>query len=226
MKKIAIVGFHSLHLMQFLYKYTEILDKHSIDYDVIYWDRNVDTSIKYKPFNGNKIAFHYKMDNYQPKRKKIVGFIRCVIFSYHTLIKGNYERVIFLTTQTILPLNLYAKFKEKKYIYDYRDVTYEHNQRIKTIIKNLIEKSYVTYMSSLGFKEILGENQKIMIAHNCSNLRYEAVEKKLSDEIRIVFWGMIRQIEFHKKICDCFGNKNRFKVFYHGEGSGDMLRAY
>ena len=76
--KLAIVGFHNLHLMQFLYKYTDIFDKHGIDYDVIYWDRDMDSTIKYKPFNGRAIALHYKMDNYQPKHKKIIGFIKCI----------------------------------------------------------------------------------------------------------------------------------------------------
>ena len=47
--KLAIVGFHNLHLMQFLYKYTDIFDKHGIDYDVIYWDRDMDSTIKYNP---------------------------------------------------------------------------------------------------------------------------------------------------------------------------------
>ena len=37
MSKIAIVGVHNLHLMQFLYKYTDILDSRGISYDVLYW---------------------------------------------------------------------------------------------------------------------------------------------------------------------------------------------
>ena len=39
MGKICLIAFHDLYLMQFLYKYTEILDANEIKYDVIYWER-------------------------------------------------------------------------------------------------------------------------------------------------------------------------------------------
>ena len=55
MGKIAIVGFHNLHLMQFLYKYTEILDRHNVEYDVLYWERD---EVKYPiKFNGTPIKY-------------------------------------------------------------------------------------------------------------------------------------------------------------------------
>lgn len=60
MNKIAIVGFHNLHLMQFLYKYTDIFDKNNISYDVLYWDRDMDPNSNYFqscgiPFNRSKV---------------------------------------------------------------------------------------------------------------------------------------------------------------------------
>ena len=61
MNKIAIVGFHNLHLMQFLYKYTDIFDKNNISYDVLYWDRDMDPNLKCKAFKGNSISYRYKM---------------------------------------------------------------------------------------------------------------------------------------------------------------------
>lgn len=78
MNKIAIVGFHNLHLMQFLYKYTDIFDKNNISYDVLYWDRDMDPNLKCKAFKGNSISYRYKMSNYQPKAKKIHGFVGCI----------------------------------------------------------------------------------------------------------------------------------------------------
>lgn len=79
MNKIAIVGFHNLHLMQFLYKYTDIFDKNNISYDVLYWDRDMDSNLKCKAFKGNSISYRYKMSNYQPKAKKIHGFVGCIM---------------------------------------------------------------------------------------------------------------------------------------------------
>ena len=224
--KIAIVGFHNLHLMQFLYKYTDILDRTDVEYDVIYWDRDMDASIKYKEFNGNPIVFKYKMSNYQPKYTKLIGFIRCVRFAKKKIKEGKYDRLIFLTTQTALPLYGLAMKYSGRYIYDYRDITFEKSRLGLKIVQSLIKNSYVTAMSSMGFKTVTGDSSKIVMAHNCSEMNFVPVQKRLSERIRVSYWGMIRQVEFNKKICDIFGADPRFKLTYHGEGYVDVLKAY
>lgn len=100
MNKIAIVGFHNLHLMQFLYKYTDIFDKNNISYDVLYWDRDMDPNLKCKAFKGNSISYRYKMSNYQPKAKKIHGFVGCMRYFCKIIKKNKYDHIILLTTQT------------------------------------------------------------------------------------------------------------------------------
>ena len=59
MGKICLIAFHDLYLMQFLYKYTEILDANGIKYDVIYWEREEEAKIV-RPFNGNAICYSFK----------------------------------------------------------------------------------------------------------------------------------------------------------------------
>ncbi len=54
MGKICLIAFHDLYLMQFLYKYTEILDENEIEYDVVYWEREKEAKIV-RPFNGDII---------------------------------------------------------------------------------------------------------------------------------------------------------------------------
>ena len=46
MGKICLIAFHDLYLMQFLYKYTEILDANGIKYDVIYWEREEEAALR------------------------------------------------------------------------------------------------------------------------------------------------------------------------------------
>ena len=98
MNKIAIVGFHNLHLMQFLYKYTDIFDKNNISYDVLYWDRDMDSNLKCKAFKGNSISYRYKMSNYQPKAKKIHGFVGCMRYFCKIIKKNKYDHIILLIT--------------------------------------------------------------------------------------------------------------------------------
>ena len=207
MNKIAIVGFHNLHLMQFLYKYTDIFDKNNISYDVLYWDRDMDPNLKCKAFKGNSISYRYKMSNYQPKAKKIHGFVGCMRYFCKIIKKNKYDHIILLTTQTALPLYMLSRtVRKSKFVFDYRDLTYEKNSICRRIIKGIIEKSEFTAISSMGFKKVLGESNKFVMSHNVSNLKMECLPKKRSRNIRIVFWGMIRQIEWNKKICDLFGN--------------------
>lgn len=228
MEKIAIVGLHNLHLMQFLYKYTDLLDEKGVKYDVLYWDRDLDGSIKSKPFNGNPIAFNYKMSNYQPKYKKIIGFVRCIHYMNQTIKKRQYDRVILLTTQTALPLYFLNRDIRNRvnFIFDYRDLTYERIAVCKKIIQRIIAKSEFTAISSLGFKEILGESDKFLLSHNVSHIIRTPAPVTNYGRIRLVYWGTIRQVEFNKRICDVFGNDSRFEIFYHGEGYDRELRAY
>lgn len=227
MVKIAIIGFHNLHLMQFLYKYTDILDAHAIFYDVLYWDRDMDSQIKQKDFKGNKIVYKHKMSNYQPKIRKIRGFIGCMKFFCKVIRNNGYDHIILLTTQTALPLYILSKnVRKSKYIYDFRDLTYEQNNICKKLIKRIIKNSEFTAISSMGFKTVLGDCEKFVISHNVSNLVNEFYPKTKKKVIRIVFWGMIRQVEWNKKICDLFGNVNGIELFYHGEGNSEKLEVY
>lgn len=226
MGKIAIVGFHNLHLMQYLYKYTDIFDKYNIDYDVIFWDRDMDSTIKYKEFVGMPISYQYKMNNYQSKVKKIVGFLTCISFVKKRIKKSQYDKIIILTTQTAISLYRTVLKYRGNYIYDYRDLTYEKNRICKQMVLKLMNNSYMTCMSSMGFKQIIGDNSKIIISHNCSNIEYHKIKKSIGYKIRVTFWGMVRQVEFNKKICDRFAGDNRFDLRYHGEGYSLELQEY
>ena len=172
MNKIAIIGFHNLHLMQFLYKYTDIFDKNNISYDVLYWDRDMDSKIKCRAFKGNSISYRYKMSNYQPKGKKIHGFVGCMRYFCKIIKKNKYDHIILLTTQTALPLYMLSGIVRKsKFVYDYRDLTYEKNRVCRRIIKGIIEKSEFTAISSMGFKKVLGESNKFVMSSQCEQFK-------------------------------------------------------
>lgn len=228
MGKICFIAFHDLYLMQFLYKYLEILDAHKIEYDVIYWERENGAN-NTRPFNGKKISFQYETSYYGSKVAKIKGYIKYISFVKKTLLKGSYDRAVLLTTQAALPMYLFSRQIRKKirYIYDYRDLTYERNPLLKKIILNIIHNSQFTAISSLGFKEVLGDSGNFIISHNCSEmLKYIPVEKKDANKIRLVYWGMVRQVEFNKKVIDMFGRDDRFQLVYHGAGYVEELKEY
>ena len=227
---IGILGFNDLHLMQYLYKYTNILDNAGVPYEVIFWDR----SSRKEPvgFAGNAVSFEYPLNTYLPFHRKIVGFLRYAHFMRKKIKERKYERLIILTTQTAIPLFdlLISKYSEN-YIYDYRDITKEKFLPFKKMVQALIKYSYKTAISSEGFLPVIGlkEKGKIIVAHNtqhiCKSSKY-AVSIPKKEPIRIVYWGMVRQIEFNKKVCDIWGTDERFSLIYHGDGYYQELNDY
>lgn len=225
MGKIAIVGFHNLHLMQFLYKYTEILDRHNIDYDVLYWERdNVQYPIKFK---GTPIKYSYITSNYMPKWKKVIGYLKCRSFFIKQIKKNKYEKIILLTTQSAISLStlVLARYK-KRFIFDFRDLTMEKLPPYKAVEMKLIKNASFVAISSPGFIDFLSADGDYVLSHNCKNIAVNRKSMNKEAPIRITFWGMVRQEAFQKRICDKFGNDDRFILSYHGEGCTEQLAEY
>lgn len=228
---IAIIGFNDLNIMQYLNKYTNILDAEDICYDVIWWNRSgINNNVTFK---GNSISFNFKMNTYQPFYMKIRGFLKYAAFARNVIKQKKYNKLIVLTTQTAIPLyDLLTKQYTGRFIYDYRDLTKEKKSKFYTLmIRNLFQKSRYTMISSKGFLPEIGitDNETILMAHNtqkiCQKSNYQA-KKNSSEPLRIVYWGMVRQIKHNKLLCDCFGNDKRFELTYHGDGFYKELRAY
>ncbi len=225
MGKIAIVGFHNLHLMQFLYKYTEILDRHNVEYDVLYWERDeVQYPIKFK---GTPIKYSYITSNYTPKWKKVLGFLKCSHFFINQIKKNKYEKIILLTTQTAIALSplVLARYREK-FVFDFRDLTMEKLPPYKAVEMQLIKNAAFVSISSPGFIDFLSSEGDYVLSHNCKNLTVNKKDISKDAPIKITFWGMVRQEAFQKRICDKFGNDDRFVISYHGEGCTEQLAEY
>ncbi len=230
MARIAIIGLHDLYRMQFLYKYTEILDEAGIDYDVICWNRIPERSFYNRSFSGNKLEFSCVMENQQPKLKKIPGYLKCIRYAKKMIEKNQYDSFILLTTQTALPLYLFSRrVRKSAFIYDYRDITFEKYHVCLWIIRHMIRRSAFTAMSSLGYMNVVGTSKKIVLSHNEQNIKpalFRNAKKNKFEVIRLAYWGGIRQLEFVKRVCDFFGNDQRFILTYYGEGSIDELSSY
>ncbi|MEE1186431.1 MAG: hypothetical protein UHN02_03525 [Acutalibacteraceae bacterium] len=211
---VAILCFNSLRYAQYLYKYTAVLNRNNIAYEVIFWQREneeLPTDFKFK-------CYQKRLDTFQPFYKKIFGFLGYVSYLKKQIKKGKYSHLIVLTSQTAVPLCFVLKKYKNKFIYDYRDITYENLGFYKKIVNKLISLSYFTAVSSLGFLKNFDKSDKVIVAHNSRDIKSEIVKKTKSDKIRVTFWGMVRQVEFNKKICDLFANDDRFVLAYHGGG--------
>ena len=112
------------------------------------------------------------------------------------------------------------RFKEK-FIYDYRDSTYENISVYKSLVKKLVRCSHTTFVSSKGFKKYLPESRKIKFTHNILAEDFEWLkahkpEKNVSEKIRIGFWGFLREEAVNLKIIEKISQDARFELHYYG----------
>lgn len=220
---IGIICFVSMRYAQFALKYTNILDNRKIEYEFISWNRDELP----KPKQENWIYYNYPMNSFQPIIYKIKGFYSYISFIRKKIKEKKYDKLIILATQTAIPLTDILLYRYKgKYIYDYRDVTYENIGLYRQVVNCLVKYSSFTGISSKGFYTNLKPSEKFVIAHNTRNFELELVEYKKSNKIRLSFWGMIRQLDYTSMICDMFSNDERFELFYHGGGYYKELKKY
>ncbi len=218
MKKIAIVLCGDTYNCPFLEKYLDVCKEKSIDYDILYWNR----SGKERTYPANYRDYGEKSDIYAPKREKLFSFLRFGKFLRQTIRQEQYDKLIVLTTlPAVLCYSLLTRKYRGKYIFDFRDLSYEKNTLFLRCVQKICDRSFFTCVSSPGFEEILGERGLVPV----HNFRYEDLKSKkeaadmIADKIHLVHMGVGRGDENNKLIADAFGNDPRFHVTIIGRGN-------
>lgn len=211
MGKIAIVLCEDVHTCPYLGKYLDICAKKSVEYDVLHWDRKGGE----EEFPQNYRGFSEKADLYAPKWKKLFGFLRFGRFLHKTIKQEKYDKLIVLTTlPAVLCYSLLMGRYRRKYIFDFRDLSFENNKLFLCCVQKICDNAAFACVSSPGYMEFLGR-QSLVSVHN---FRYEDLEHKkdtaeaVAGKINLVHVGVGRGDENNKLIADAFGNDPRFHV--------------
>ena len=136
--------------------------------------------------------------------------------------QNNFDFIIALhTLPGVLVVDKLKKYFSEKYIFDYRDYTYEYFYPFKKIVHDLVNHSYVTFVSSDAFRMYLPNTNKILTSHNLllDSLSHRNEKEKFgisSNKIRISFWGFIRNEECNNEIIKKIAADNRFELHYYG----------
>jgi len=234
--KILLMGFSKIKYMPYLRFYLENIDLFQNDVHVLYWNRDK----KYESLDEYKnITFfefcYYQQDNV-PAFSKIPNFLKYRAFAKKLINKEKYDYIIFLhSLPGILIFDLLKRRYKNNYIFDYRDITYENNILFKKLIHTLVNGSAATFISSIGFKQVLPTKavDKIYLSHNLmkESLEYRDIREKhgiSSDTIRIAYWGFIRNEKVNRLIIERFSNDYRFELHFYGkeEQLAERLKAY
>ena len=219
--KILLLGFSKIKFMPYANFYLSCIDKEKNDVHLLYWNR--DTK-KENISDYPSITLHefkrYQEDNV-PYYAKIKSFLKYRKFAKKILKENGFDFIIVLHTMpgVLLFPQLVKKYKNR-FIFDYRDSTFEYKPWFKKITGRLITASKYTFTSSNGFRIYFPESEKnkTYTSHNISkdSLSHRNYEKIKHDKVRIAFWGLMRDEVINRKLIERIADDKRFELHYYG----------
>ncbi len=222
--KILIMGFAKIKYMPYLNMYLENCDSQKNDIHLLYWNRDLqeeDVSA-FKDITLHEFKFYQEDD--VSKSSKIGGFIKYRKAAKKLIKEEKFDFIIVLhSLPGVVTADILKKQFKNRFIFDYRDSTYEGFAPYKKIIGSLVENSYATFVSSDAFRVFLPEScsHKIYTSHNLltdslSHRDERDINGIESEKIRIAFWGFIRHEEVNREIINRIGADERFELHYYG----------
>ena len=226
--KIALVTAGNLWFLPFVRIYTNYLDDLGVDYDIISWNRDgkdKKEGIQYSKRQELSASFI----------SKFFYFIKYASFVKNTIKKNKYDKLIIFNPQIAVFLTSVLKKYNKRYIFDYRDLSIEQNPIFASRFKTVLANSYAIFISSPGFKKALPKGFTYNICHNFD---YDQVTKAIKKPIEKNEWqtdgiieiltiGGIRDYESNVDVIKALANKDGFQLNFVGKGvAADDLAKY
>ena len=216
--KILIMGFTKVKYMPYMNFYLDNINSAEHEVHILYWNRDLQSEdlSKYKGCILHEFKCYQEDD--VSKFSKVKSFVK-----YRKFAKSLLTGQKFDSLTGVLITDVLKKFYSEKYIFDYRDSTYENFTPFKNLVASITRNAYATFVSSDAFRKFLPEDcqNKIYTSHNLLIDSLEHRDEKmlhgiLSDKIRIAFWGFIRHEEINKEIIRKVAGDSRFELHYYG----------
>lgn len=220
--KILLIGFTKLAYMPYMNFYLNQLTRTDNEVHILYWNRDEKKEMEL-PYNVTLHEFKLFQEDEVAKLKKIKSFLKYRKTAKLLLSNTKFDTVIIMhTLPGVILYDLLKKSYSKKYILDYRDVTFERFSLYKKVIHKLVHHSIATFVSSDAFRVHLPNQENIFTSHN---ILLDSLEKRKTiktrecskaNSIRIRYWGFIRHENINKTIINKLANDRRFEIHYHG----------
>lgn len=213
--KIALILAANKWAAPYLKIYIDLLNKHNVSYDIIYWNRdltenNSHLSWNQKPKNGNINRFlDYKyFSNFVKRILKSTEYDRLIIFG------------------EVLPIFLSSFLRNKydnRFLIDFRDLGIEQLPIFRQLYAATIRKSALNIVSSSGFIKYLPKST-YFISHNFDikqikdSLNSNYTSKNNHKDINILTIGSIRNYESNLAIIRALENRANIHLQFVGKG--------
>lgn len=226
--KILFLTMAKLRYIPYVNFYLDQIDKEKNEIHIIYWDRDGEPDIsldnRYKLYcYRDDLVDSIPLKNKLPHLYGYRKFAQKVI----KILKPDFLVVHYSTTAVLLLDSLILKYR-KRYIFDFRDITYEKYAFFRTLVALIQKGAVATFSSSEGFIKYLPIKKDVYNSHNVEMNEYVpktvyVFPKEIKDRIRIGYWGLIRAYTPNRAIIEKLGDDPRFELHYYGRAQGKML---
>lgn len=203
--------------------YLDNINSISNEIHFVYWNRDLREEDLSRYANISFFEFKCFQNDDVAKITKIKKFVKYKKFVKTILKQNDYDLIVALHTfPAVLLRNVLIKEYKDKFIFDYRDSTYEKYGFFQKIISKLVKNSKVTFVSSDAFRSLLPLDceRKIITTHNISintlNQKHNLQLKLNNAIIRIAFWGFVRDKKLNEALIEKISIDPRFELHYYG----------
>lgn len=223
--KVLIIGFYTKTYMPYILKYQKVFEKNGVEYDITCFDRD---STQRETQELNVFTYHKKIGT--KKWKKVFPYCTYISYVKKIIRKGSYDRIIVLTTvPAVLLYKTLTHTYPNRYIFDFRDYSYEKYGFYRRLVNCIVEKSFCSFISSKGFLHYLSTNPKINIVHNISNQDAGVLSAGAIDINNIIvgFVGYVRYYDVNSQLIKQLKDYSNVRVQYYGTIYDDCdLKTY
>ena len=207
--RVLIIGNGNIFGMPYLKYYSDVLECKGIDYDLLYWDRlDIQESDK-----SNYIRFTEKTRG--KGLESLSGYLNYYKFAKSLFTSKKYDVYIVFTTQMAILFGYLLR--NRPYILDIRDYTYEYNPIYRYLENRLVDAAIMNTISSEGFLEWLPKGYSYTMSNNISfdNGMVDIIPFDFETH-NISYLGAIRYLDGNLDFIKVCKDINNFEVHYHG----------
>lgn len=221
--RVLILGFSKIKYMPYANFYLNNLNKDHCEIHFLYWNRDQKAE-EVSELKGISLhEFFYKQQDEVFRLTKIKAFLKYRKYAKKVIKEIQPDFIIVLhTLPAVLMLHELRRYRDR-FIFDYRDSTYEKFWLFRNMVHAVVNCSKATFVSSDAFRKFLPAKakNKIFTSHNLLKEDFKhRNEKEIygtpSEKIRLSFWGLIRNEEINRQIINKISNDERFELHYYG----------
>ena len=228
---ILLISGASLSASPYINSYIEILEKNSIQYEIIYWNRDLN-DIENMP--SNYIPYNVSCNNALPRYRRIFSALKYYHFIINQTHYKKYSHVIVFTLGIAVLIGRLLKKYKGNYILDIRDYSAILKLNfLDNYVKKIISESAFTVISSEGFKDWLpkGKECRYLITHNIGKELIWASRpfRPVSpvSKCKLLTIGQIRDAMANKWVISELGHLSQYELIFAGFGLAvDELREF